>query len=103
MLSTTGRRHYPSDTTARERAPIEPLFPLPACQPEAGGRRDKRARRDIVDAIRHLVDNGVKWRALPAGLPLWRTVSYHFAAWRRRGVIALLRGRFRRRVRAGRG
>src|SRR4051812_41836893 len=89
--STARRRRYPSDTTVAEWALIEPLLPLPACQTKTGGRPEKWPRRDIVDAIRYLVDNGVKWRALPADYPPWQTVYYHFAAWHRRGVIGFLR------------
>ncbi|MGW5366629.1 transposase [Actinopolymorpha pittospori] len=32
----------------------------------AGGRPEEHCRRDIVDAIFYLVDNGSKWRSLPA-------------------------------------
>ncbi|MEV8017439.1 transposase [Streptomyces sp. NPDC086554] len=38
-----------------------------------------------MDAIRYIVDNGTKWRALPAdfGIP-WRTVFGYFARWAKR-------------------
>lgn len=101
--STTRRRRYPSDTSVAEWALIEPLLPLPACQTKTGGRPEKWHRRDIVDAIRYLVDNGVKWRALPADYPPWQTVYYHFAAWHRRGVIGFLRDQLRRQIRTGQG
>ncbi len=70
------RRRYPSDTTAAEWALIEPLLPVPACQTRAGGRPEKWPRRAIVDAIRYVVDNGAKWRALPADFPpfLWNPI-----------------------------
>ncbi|NEB21382.1 transposase [Streptomyces coelicoflavus] len=61
------------------------------------------ASPDIVDAIRYLVDNGVKRRALPAVYPPWQTVYYHFAAWRRRGAIGFLRDQLRRQIRTGQG
>jgi transposase len=73
------RRRYPSDTTAAEWALIEPLLPVPACQTPRGGRPEKHPRRVIVDAIRYVVDNGIKWRALPHdyGVP-WQTVYGFF-------------------------
>lgn len=104
MLSSSARRRrYPSDTSVAEWALIEPLLPRPACQTKTGGRPEKWHRRDIVDAIRYLVDSGVKWRALPADYPPWQTVYYHFAAWHRRGVIGFLRDQLRRRIRTGQG
>jgi transposase len=60
------RRRYPSDTTNTEWALIEPLLPTPACETSKGGRPEKHPRREIVDAIRYVVDTGCKWRALPA-------------------------------------
>ncbi|WP_407691342.1 transposase [Saccharopolyspora mangrovi] len=41
-------------------------------------RRAKHCRREIVDAIFYVVDNGTKWRALPADFPPWSTVYNHF-------------------------
>ncbi|MFJ2061087.1 transposase [Streptomyces sp. NPDC087908] len=39
-----------------------------------GGRPEEHCRRTIVDAIRYVVDNGCKWRALPADFPPHSTV-----------------------------
>jgi hypothetical protein len=39
-----------------------------------------------VDAIFYLVDNGIKWRALPKDFPPWSTVYNYFAAWEAAGV-----------------
>jgi transposase len=57
-----------------------------------------------VDAIFYLVDNGVKWRALPKGFPPWSTVYNYVAAWEATGVTqdALDGLRDRARLRAGR-
>lgn len=71
-------RRYPSDMTDAEWALIEPLLPVPACRTSSGGRPEKWPRREIVDGIRYLVDNGIKWRSMPADYPPWRTV-YGFA------------------------
>ncbi|MBA8952954.1 transposase [Actinomadura namibiensis] len=97
------RRRYPSDTTAAEWALIEPLLPVPACQTERGGRPEKHPRRAIVDAIRYVVDNGIKWRAIPHdyGVP-WQTVYGFFARWARTGVVACIRDQLRARLRTHR-
>lgn len=40
-----------------------------------GGRSEKHPRREVVDAIRYVVDTGCNWRALPRDFPPWRTCS----------------------------
>ncbi|MGV2918818.1 IS5 family transposase [Streptomyces alfalfae] len=97
------RRRYPSDTTVAEWALIEPLLPVEACRRKTGGRPEKWHRRDVVDAIRYLVDNGAKWRALPSDFPPWSTVYYAFRRWVRAGVVGYIRDQLRRRLRAGGG
>lgn len=54
------QRRYPSDTTNAEWALLEPLLPEPACETRRGGRPEKHPRREIVDAIRYVVDTGCK-------------------------------------------
>ncbi|MEU9256339.1 IS5 family transposase [Streptomyces sp. NPDC048270] len=103
MALISRRRRYPSDTTVAEWALLEPLLPVQACMTKAGGRPEKWHRREIVDAIRYIVDNGVKWRALPCDYPPWQTVYYHFARWHRAGVVAFLRDQLRRQIRTGQG
>jgi transposase len=97
------QRCYPSDTTAAEWALIEPLLPVAACLTERGGRPEKHPRREIVDAIRYLVDNGCKWRAIPADFPPWRTVYGFFARWAAAGVVNYLRDQLRRAIRIASG
>lgn len=101
----TGRvRRYPSDTTDAEWALITPLLPIPACRKPSGGRPETHDRRAIVDAIRYLVDNGCKWRALPADFPPWKTVHGFFTRWTASGIINQIRDVLREklRTRAGR-
>lgn len=97
------RRRYPSDTTNAEWQLIEPLLPRPACETKAGGRPERWPRREIIDAIRYVVDNGVKWRALPADYPPWETVYGFFWRWNRAGVVTHIRDQLRRRIRVGKG
>ena len=93
------RRCYPSDTWDDEWALIEVLLPVPACETKAGGRPEKHPRREIVDAIRYVVDTGCKWRALPNDFPPWRTCYGFMARWAAAGVIGQIRDQLRKRIR----
>lgn len=92
-------RRYPSDMTDAQWDLIEPLLPTPGWLAGRGGRRAKHCRREILDAIFYVVDNGIKWRALPADFPPWSTVYNHFTAWEHQGatqdVLDALRDRAR--------
>ena len=58
----------------------------------------------MVDAVRYIVDNGAKWRAVPADFPWWRAVYDSFRRWCRHGYVRELYQRLRRieRQREGR-
>ncbi|MFJ3804701.1 IS5 family transposase [Streptomyces sp. NPDC090088] len=96
------RPRYPSDTTDAEWALIEALLPPAACE-TGRGRPEKRPRREIVDGIRYLVDNGIKWRAMPSDFPPWRTIYGFARRWAAAGVISLIRDQLRRAVRLAGG
>jgi transposase len=96
-------RRYPSDTTDTQWALIDPLLPDPAWLTGQGGRPEAHCRRQIVDAIFYLVDNGIKWRALPVDFPPWSTVYNFFAGWEADGVTQLLLDMLRERVRLAEG
>jgi transposase len=96
MPAASRRRRYPSDASVAEWALLEPLLPIPACQTKTGGHPEKWPRRDIVD-------NGAKWRALPADFPPWETVYGFFWQWTRAGVVTYIRDQLRRRTRTGKG
>ena len=76
---------YPSGTSVAEWTLLKLLLPTPACQTKTDGHPETWPRREIVDGIRHIVDNGVKWRALPANFPPWETVYGSFWRWNRAG------------------
>jgi transposase len=50
-----------------------------------------------------VVDNGIKWRALPADFPPWSTVYNYFAAWEAAGVTQDVLDGLRDRVRLAEG
>ncbi|GII59072.1 transposase [Planotetraspora thailandica] len=95
-------RRYPSDTTNAEWALIEPLLPTPACETRRGGRPEKHPRREIVDAIRYVVDTGCKWRALPADFPPWRIWGF-MARWAASGIVGQIRDHLSGRIRRDMG
>ena len=74
-------RRYPSDTTDAQWAVIDRLLPEPSWLAGRGGRPESHCRRQVVDAILYVLDNGIKWRALPADFPPWSTVFRRFATW----------------------
>jgi transposase len=94
---------YPTDVTDAQWAELDPLLPDPVCLAGRGGRWEKHCRRLIVDAILYVVDNGIKWRALPADFPPWPTVYKRFAAWEKVGATQRLLDALRDRVRLASG
>lgn len=96
-------RRYPSDTTDAQWAAIDPLLPDPAWLSGKGGRREVHCRREIVDAIFYVADNGIKWRALPTDFPPWSTVYNYFAAWEAAGITQDVLDGLRDRVRLAEG
>jgi transposase len=96
-------RRYPSDTTDAQWSVIDPLLPAPAWLAGKGGRREVHCRRTIVDAIFYLVDNGIKWRAMPVDFPPWSTVYNYLAVWEAAGVTQQVLDGLRDRVRLAEG
>ena len=92
-------RRYPTDTTDAQWRVIDPLLPDPAFINGAGGRPEAHCRRAIVDAIFYVVDNGIKWRALPADFPPYSTVFKYFTRWEAAGATELILDMLRIRVR----
>ncbi|MFE3416835.1 IS5 family transposase [Streptomyces mirabilis] len=53
----------------------------------------------MLDAIRYLVDNGIKWRAMPADFPPWDRAYAFFRSWRDHGLVKEFHDRLRARIR----
>jgi transposase len=99
----TRQPRYPSDLTDAQWEVIAPLLPVPLWQTPLGGRPEKHHRRTVIDALFYVVDNGVKWRALPADFPPWQSVYGMHARWKQDGVIADITDLLRARARAAAG
>lgn len=94
---------YPSDLTDEQWRVLEPELPVMLCGTGTGGRPERHCRRTMIDAVFYVVDNGIKWRALPRDFPKWQTVHGLYKRWRDDGVIEDIRDRLRRRVRVAAG
>jgi transposase len=94
------RSPYPSDLNDAEWDSIKELLP-PASN--IGSPRTVDLR-EIINAIFYLVDNGIKWRAMPHDFPPWSTVYTYFRRWTRNGLWLRINGTLlaRARLEAGR-
>ncbi|MFG3371275.1 transposase [Streptomyces sp. NPDC090032] len=63
------------------------MLPVPAWLEGRGGQPEGYCHREMLDAVRHLIDNGIKWRAMPVDFPAWSAVCAFFRRWREQGLI----------------
>ncbi|WP_344012433.1 transposase, partial [Streptomyces thermospinosisporus] len=56
----------------------------------AGGRPEGYCHRVMLDAVRYVADNGVKWANLPADFPPYRRVHAFARHWQVTGLLAEL-------------
>ncbi|MFB7577369.1 IS5 family transposase [Streptomyces sp. NPDC093064] len=89
--------------TEAEWTVVRGMIPVPAWAEGRGGRPEEYCHRDILDAIRYVVDNGVKWPALPADYPPWKAVHRFFTRWRKQGLIDEFHDRLRAATREAQG
>ncbi|WP_330266671.1 IS5 family transposase [Streptomyces griseorubiginosus] len=85
--------------TDAEWARVLPLLPVPGWMRGRGGRPEAYCHRTMLDAIRYLVDNGIKWRAMPADFPPWDRIYAFFRRWRDNALVKEFHDRLRARVR----
>jgi transposase len=75
------RKPYPTDLNAQEWQLIAPLLPAP----NLIGSPRQVSLREILNAIFYVLDNGIKWRAMPHDFPRWQTVYDYYRRWVRTG------------------
>jgi transposase len=92
-------RRYPTDMTDGEWSRVRPLLPVPGWMQGRGGQPEAYCHRAVLDAIRYLVDNGIKWRAMPVDVPPWDRVYAFFRRWRDHGLVKEFHDRLRAKVR----
>ena len=83
---------------------IEATLPAPAWKAGKGGRPAGHCRRDVVDAIRYLVKEGIQWRAMPCDFAPFQTVYDVLDRWEKSGATEAMHHQLRRacRIAAGR-
>jgi transposase len=64
-----------------------------------GGRPEAYCHRAVLDAIRYLVDNGIKGRAMPVDFPPGDRIYAFFRRWRDNALVKEFHDRLRARVR----
>lgn len=102
---STRMPRYPSDMSDGERAVTEPALAASGWKQGRGGRPAGHCRRDIVDATRYLVKEGICWRAMPADFRTDRQTVYAVLDhWQDCGATEAVHGELRRqcRITAGR-
>ena len=68
------RKKYASDLTDSQWEIIKPLLPK-------AGKKSKWEKRELINAVLYLLENGCKWRTLPYDFPPHTTVSnFYYAA-----------------------
>ena len=72
------RQNYPTDLTDKQWKEIEFLF--------VGMRDYKYSKRELLNAVLYLVDNGCKWRNLPHDFPPYSTVHSFYRRARLNGL-----------------
>ncbi|WP_326847277.1 IS5 family transposase [Streptomyces kaniharaensis] len=92
-------RRYSSDLTDAEWHLVRPLLPVPAWLNGKGGRPEGFCHRQMIDGVRYLVAEGVRWASLPTDFPKRRAVYRFFRRWRDNDLIKELYGRLRARLR----
>ncbi|MFH9862155.1 IS5 family transposase [Streptomyces sp. NPDC017202] len=95
----TRQPRYPTDMTDAEWARVLPLLPVPGWMCGRGGRPEAYCHRTMLNVIRYLVDNGIKWRAMSADFPPWDCIYAFFRRWRDNALVKEFHDRLRARVR----
>lgn len=94
---------YVSDMTEAEWQELRWLLPVPAWLQGRGGRPEGYCHRVMLDAVRYVVDNGIKWANLPKDFPPYRRVHAFARRWQVTGLLVELHDRLRDRVREKEG
>jgi transposase len=94
------RQSYPSDLTNAEWGILEPLLPAP----KPGGRPRTVDVREVLNALRYLLREGCRWRAIPHDFGVsWKTVYTYFRQWHLDGTWERVHATLRKRVRQAAG
>ncbi|MEE1791085.1 transposase [Streptomyces sp. BE308] len=76
---------------------------VPAWMNGRGGQPEGYCHRQMLDAVRYLVADGITWRAMPGDFPVWDRVYAFARRWGATGLLAELHDRLRGQVREDAG
>ncbi len=96
MIIKNERKSYASDLTDSQWTEIKELFPKT-------GNKSKWEKRELVNAVLYLVENGCKWRNLPHDFPPHTTVSNFYYAAIKSGLWEKIRAALVEKVRLNAG
>ncbi|WP_244224036.1 transposase [Streptomyces tirandamycinicus] len=65
----------------------------------AAGQPGGFCHREMIDAVRYFVDNGIEWRAMPPDFPPWSAVYAFQHRWHTDELLDVLHERLREQVR----
>ena len=85
---------YPTDLTEKQITLLQTL--LPTLEPYPRRQWDYWI---IFNAIFYVLDNGIKWRAMPVNFPPWGTVYGYWRGWVKNGLWERLNTALREQVR----
>ncbi|MEU8679504.1 transposase [Streptomyces sp. NPDC048560] len=89
--------------TDREWAQVRAALPVPGWLAARGGQPESYCHRQMIDAIRFLVHNGIKWRAMPVAFPPGTGSTGSSRRWRDNGLVKELHDRLRGKTRGAAG
>ncbi|MFE2933464.1 transposase [Streptomyces sp. NPDC059278] len=89
--------------TDAEWAAARDALPVPGWMRGRGGRPEGYCHRSMLDAIRYIVDNGIKWRAVPVDFPGWKRAYVFFSRWRDNHLVKEFHDRLRDKTRRAAG
>lgn len=85
---------YSSSLTDKEWEIIQPLLPK-----KKRTKPPTWSKREILDGVLYQLKNGCNWCDLPAYLPPYSTVFWHYKQWREQGIIENIRDVLHEQVR----
>jgi len=97
------RAAYKSDLSDEEWAVIGSCIPKAKSNRRKGGRPIVYARREIVNAILHVLSSGCRWADMPHDLPPGPIAWHYFNEWSRNGRWKRINDALRTMVRKKRG
>jgi transposase len=94
---------YPLDMSDTGWAVVRDAMRVPAWMNGRGGQPEGYCHRQMLDAVRYLVADGITWRAMPGDFPVWDRVYAFARRWGATGLLAELHDRLRGQVREDAG